>query len=1032
VGESLLEKAKEWRDLVLLAELGGWLHDLGKLSSDFVQSMTDQAYATGEEAEAIGEGETVLSASKKEWKHGQVFSDEEPHDGRRVSPKLKQTLQRSLTGSSGWLKQGALGTDDLSLENLVAGHHAPWDKLPALPWMQGLLVFADRDDSSEDEYNAVNILQRAPMQGATVFGREEPLAKGDLTALDKTRFALYPELEETLSAPRDLAAKRGELWGLLQGVMCHGLGKTQRAANDVRLDQHAWGVATRFKALLMRDLLDPPRAGQIRHTFRLLTVWWNWWELVTPFARLSDVVGRQVMLERLRAELRRATEEEYALGNRVYEDDNGVHFLVADLDWGDELESLIREEVNRMSDGEVQPVVCLGQSTRWVTDVVDQMKKAAREVPIIGRPAWVTSWETARSNEVCPVCQRRPLEGERDLCEWCETWRGEGIRKRLGKGTVWTSEIADDTGRVALVVARFDLERWLDGTMLHTLFITSPQDIAHLYPDMQDTTNWRHLRTGVQRLLKEGSLESLGKYQADVEGARRKLQQSEKSQIPPERQRMMRTEAKHQLQEAVGGFWAALIAREMDRYGGEKGRRIREMMASLQATYPQEEHAFLLGLARKNPSASRLLRVWQTTEEFLKIQADGLEKQVEERRRAVFTLEPKPRPGIYTAEVLILGRADLFVRPDGEAQTVECLKEEQVRRLQAEAPGQTLQLVSRESGKPLREPLACRIREVQVESYLPYQVITVSPNLLLAMVPADQAMQVAEELRSAYVAEFGKVQGRLPFHAGLIFMDAHYPMFAALDTARRLAETFDHLDEELVEAKVEDVKETGDGYNLALKSNRFGEWTWYVPALRGDGETDWYHPYFLVRGEQGMHERGMSLWGPEGRWVHVSELQGDDQIAFWPNLFDFLFLDTVSRRLDARVDSGTKRRPHPLLGRCSPRPYLLEGARHLREVWEAVCSVEGMSESKLTGATSLLARKWEDWGLAKGDEHRQTWEWLARETVLRDLGNNQGMHDTILNAILDGTFFDVVELYRHVLKKKVEAMPSARTEEAKG
>ncbi len=1014
--KSLLQRAKEWRDLVLLAELGGWLHDLGKLSSGFVQSKTDPAYATLGEAGAPGREGTDPSPPKGKWDHTQVFSDEEPYDGKRVPPLLKQALERTLTGPEGWADRGALGSDALTLERLVAGHQAPWDKLPALPWVQRLLVVADRDDSGEDQYNAVDLYQRKLAQAATVFGREKPLVKGDLTALDKTRLALYPELEKILSAPGDLAARRGQLWGVLQGVMCHGLGKTQRAANDVRLDQHVWGVATRFKAFVMRDLLDPPpdRQEYPRRTFRLLTVRWNWWEVITPVARLSDVVGRSAMLAGLRAALRRLVEDEYALGNRIYEDDNGVHFMVADLDWGDELESLIREEVNRTTDGEVQPVVRLDQPTRRVTDLVTQMDQAAREVPVVGRPAWAAKWGSSSSNGVCPVCQRRPLEGVRDLCQWCRDRRGDGIRSRLDRGTVWTGEIADENGRVALIVVRFGLDRWLDGTMLHTLFITSPQDLAAKPEDGKDesvqVTDWAELRRAISQLPEEFR-KPLGVARADEAPGRVPIETKEGTvrQWGTDRQ----------------GTPVGRLARWITgRYG--RLDHASQVAAELQAPPYQlpPEDGFALALARKNLSASRLLRVWQSTESFLNEQAAALGGLVKERQRVVFTLEAPPRPGIYTAEIPGLGQVDVFVRPESgeagrkKAQTIEWLEPGVAERLRAV---KQVRLVTDEQGHLVDRSVRCA--GVELESYLPYQVIAVSPNLHLAMVPADAAVQVAEDLRSAFVGEFGKVLGRLPFHVGLVFMDAHYPMFAALDAGRRLAEAFGSLARELKTAKLVAKEEQGDGFGLTLHSPRFGTWTWHVPSLRGDGEIDWYHPYFLVQEGEDLDGRGMSLRGPEGWWVHVSKLQSGDQIAFWPSLFDFLFLDTVSRRLEAHTAPGGDRRPHPLLGQnCSPRPYPLEGVSGLREVWAAIRSVPGMSESRLAGATSLLARKWADWDLANSDKHRQTWEWLARETAALHFHQNQ----TVLRALVDGTFFDAVELYRHVLRRKVE---TARREE---
>jgi len=1035
MSKTLLERAKEYRELVLLAELAGWLHDLGKLSSGFVLSKTDSAYATGVEAEVVGEEETISSATKEKWKHEQVFSDEEPHDGKRLSHELKQALQRPLTGPNGWLKEGALESDQVTLERLVAGHQAPWKKLPKLPWIQRLLVQADRDDSGEDEYNAVGLHQKGAVQSSSVFGREEPLARGDLQSLDQVRQGFYSKLEPLVTGGAP-AANRRQLWELLERTMKQGLGKTQRAANDVRLDQHAWGVAARFKAFLLRDLLDPPSAEQEppRRTFRLLTVLWNSWELITPFARLSDVVGREVMLAELRKALRQAIEEEYALGNRIYEDNDGVHFLIADLPWGRDLTELVCGIVNEVTGGEVQPVVQLSPPTERVTDLVEQMREARREVPVVGNPAWARQWADSPSGKVCPVCQRRPLEGERDLCPWCEKRRRGGIERRLtegGTGTVWTGEIADNHERLALIVARFNPEHWLDGTMLHTLFITSPQDMADLYPAMQNTADWHHIRIGVQRLLEGRSLDTPPKqYQSAVKKAQKRLQQSEEPHIPLERQLEMRAEAKRQLEEAVSGFWAALINREMDRYKGDKSKRISEVAENLQRDY-QPTDAFLLALARKNPSASRLLRVWQTTEEFLHQQARQVEVLVKERQRVVFTLDKMPLPsGIYKANVPILGRIDVFIRPkDGKVQTINFLTQA-LRPLRERLQEKKFHFVARERGRSLnneeKEPLS--IQDIELEDYRPYQVITASPNLLLMMVPADKAMEVTEKMQSAYVEEFGKVQDRLPFHVGLIFMNAHYPMFASLDTARRLVESFGQLDEKPSDAVLqENPEENGDGYDLSLHSDRFGAWTWHVPAQRGDRKTDWYHPYFLVQQGKDLEKRGMSLIGPKGRWVHVSKLQKDDRIAFRPNLFDFIFLDTVSRRLETQLDQETRRRSHPLLGEHhSPRPYLLERVRHLSEVWKAICNVDGMSETRLEGATSLLARKWEAWQLASADspERQAAWKsysWLVDQVAARDFGKKEELRKKIKEAIFDGSFFDTVELYRHILKQPIES-----------
>ncbi len=1014
--DSLLKKAKDFRETVLLAELGAWLHDLGKLSRQFVESKTDPAYVT---ADAGQETEPAT----KEWPHGAVLTQ----DREKIPQQLWDFLYQShLTA-----------LDAYTLSGLISDHH-----LSKPGHILALLKQADRNDSGEDEYNAAGLPQSRPVQRATVFGQEDDL---DLVPLDGLRRSLYAPLEALATAsPYD----RDQVWQLLCEALNAGLGKTQRAANDIRLDQHVWGVASRFKAFVMRDLLDPPAKGEIRNTFRLLTVQWNAWEAITPFARLSDVAGRMAMIARVREVLRQAIETEYAIGNRIYEDDDGIHFLVADLEWGTELETLARAIVNRESGGELLPVVMLSERTKRVkdpagqmagtervTDLAPQMAEARKQLPIVGEPAWLEVWQETDARELCPVCRRRPSPGDGALCDWCAQQRSTGAEKRRERsgirqdkkrptqpaGTLQTGELADERGKTALIVARFDLEDWLKGDLLHTLFITSPQDMATVPSDSEEAkkvipvpvANWSELVQAIAQIPEEYLHPLVNPDGKEPDGDEINAQQVN-----------LRNWGK-QRKETPSGQLARWLTAQFGRL-----QSIAKSAHSIQDVQgvPLRE-AFLLVLARKNPSAGRLLRVWQTTEKFLQDQAYALAGAVgPQRQRAVLTLDGVlPPEDYYTAELPVLGTVEVLVRTDGKVQTTTFVKPEQMARFQAMARGAPLRWVAAEKTVPAD---TVKIGNVLVEPYAPYQVITVSPNLLLAMVPADRALAIARQLQADYAKEFSKVQGRLPFHVGLVFMDAHYPMFAALDTARRLAETFDTLGnrwmEATVAAKTPDSPEA-ESYTLRLNSERFGSWEWTISARLGNGAPDWYHPYVLVKQGAGLAERGMSLQGPYGRWVHISQVAVGDKIEFLPNLLDFISLDTVSRRLEAGLLPDATRRPHALLGPChSPRPYLLERVNELQAVWDAICNVPGMSESRLQAATTLLARKWEEWQLSQHDTHRAEYEWLVKHTVARDFAGNA----VIERAILDGLYFDVMDLYRHILKQSLEKSKTQTTEEA--
>jgi hypothetical protein len=90
-------------------------------------------------------------------------------------------------------------------------------------------------------------------------------------------------------------------------------------------------------------------------------------------------------------------------------------------------------------------------------------------------------WQ-GRTADLCPVCGLRPQASSRSpagrlrLCEVCAGRRAHRARdwSQTLSTTIWTDEVADDSARLALLVGRFDLGPWLDGTMVRTLLVTDP------------------------------------------------------------------------------------------------------------------------------------------------------------------------------------------------------------------------------------------------------------------------------------------------------------------------------------------------------------------------------------------------------------------------------------------------------------------------------------------------------------------------------------------------------------------------------
>ncbi len=115
----------------------------------------------------------------------------------------------------------------------------------------------------------------------------------------------------------------------------------------------------------------------------------------------------------------------------------------------------------------------------------DEMPQLVRHLEPVVRssdPAWLDGVWGSRSADLCPVCKLRPQASPRSsagrlrLCEVCAGRRAHRARdwsRRLST-TIWTDEVADHNARLALLVGRFDLGPWLDGTMVKTLLVTDP------------------------------------------------------------------------------------------------------------------------------------------------------------------------------------------------------------------------------------------------------------------------------------------------------------------------------------------------------------------------------------------------------------------------------------------------------------------------------------------------------------------------------------------------------------------------------
>lgn len=311
-----------------------------------------------------------------------------------------------------------------------------------------------------------------------------------------------------------------------RAAFLQALGETRRPANDVTLWDHCYSVASLYKAALAKVLIEEKWTAPKDIHWRILRVSFDGFGFWAQAHHVTDMLGRREAIADALDRVREALEITCPLGNEIYRDENGSAFLMPDLgDRHTELEETVCDLVKNAVDRTVhedKPVTTdlsgeLVPACRWHCEPVrddkegkdDKDVKGAQEKnmayafgatvqkapPPLARDlgqmdAW---WRPPQSEgkEICTVCGVRPvgyrpegvkLDGwvrsdkaeKRHVCCVCLHRRGRRAQEWLTQGdnrTIWADEVADENGRFALIVGRFDLSRWLDGTLVRTLLV---------------------------------------------------------------------------------------------------------------------------------------------------------------------------------------------------------------------------------------------------------------------------------------------------------------------------------------------------------------------------------------------------------------------------------------------------------------------------------------------------------------------------------------------------------------------------------
>jgi len=1049
-----LEKLSENqnRQAVLLAELAGLLHNLGKLDPNF---FPNQVSDTSSAIRQIRTGKQFIEGYKfKRFAQLSAGFLAKARSSIASTAKLDPTtLPPVAAGDLGRAQQQAAenfneffrGTGVLdqaetvqlqALQFAVGGESWPLTDLLTLFWDDKFVYKASGDDYQRQyalacwltQPNAVFplllALSHGEMSGSEKYRIADdpitgnPVAAGveqSKTSFDQLRIATAFgfEPDQTLdiwnfqsakksliaSLPTTLAEVVTKRQGWVQAIrmtLKRGLGDSQWPVNEISLWDYASSIAALFKACMTKSILEGKVADANQMHWRWLSLRLDGLDYLFQANRVADLIARHDALEKALGVVQKSLECSTPLGNEVYRDEHGSYFVIPDLqgvsvgELKTQIEAIVRKALTAEGYEDVQPHISLGEGP-----LQGKRLNLGREMQRLGAPeqstigvATMSTWWQEQREEICTVCQIRPqgfvprlgaqelvsphLAKKRKVCGVCLVRRQGRARRwaeqEYAQATIWSDEVVDENGRLALITGCFDLNHWLDGVLIESL--------------------------------------------------------------------------------ALGH----------DQTSGQPVSKF--------ASFP------------------RVQRVWSTTKQFwqdveaeLRLQADILHPHHlrDDRRRLKLTVEQDLQLEEYHVYELRLGDVSLSVLWDGR-QLVSTDNLSYVARqlnpdngrfspvdgalavgvwIDERKNDRTFRLIEPPEIGSLTSEFTIRIRHVDYEdsTYASQIPILAEPRTFMALVPADKALDVVRAIAAKYEREMGKVRNRLPLTLGVVYAERRTPLRAVLEAGRRMLVQRPLGPMDAWEVRQDVVRQTGPlpkvASDLADGTQQFQEWyavslanqaldrtlTWYVPAVMGDGQTeDCWYPYVFLKTDTEPTDRNRRFQAPNpwtgqtGWLVHVGELKEGDAVYFTPPTLDFEFLDTAGRRFEIAYDETGRRR-----GR-SARPYLLEELTTLDAAWEAIAGPAGLTNSQIHALRDLIETKRQEWRPVPADCARDAGMfWRFCRDALLAAQWPEGCRPTgdalyrLTSCAASGLLNDVIELRMGIMKESSQR--SANQEE---
>ncbi len=996
------------REAILIGEIGALLHDIGKLHPDFIKKNS---------AENIGS-----------FKHANIDDFLNPDLVNLIKSKKFDVIINSTT---------------TNIYNLITKHHER-----KIDDIVKFLKRCDQKDSADDKGVVRKKQHLDDTWIVSPFGYKKE--KIDLLCLQKR----LEDLEDTLivlfknyvSGAMSLSCFRESLMNTLKTSFSHALGETRIPSNDVTLWDHSYSTASLFKSLLAAEVcgVKDPKKPQ----WRIFGVCWNGMEFINRGKKIAEIKAREEIIENIKEKLRNKFEDEIPVGNAIYEDTNGIYFTFPDLN--DKSKKLAKEcakealeIIYKESDNELWPFFTLSRASSTLTIIAEELKSASekRKIPkmsptlfIEGKPEEVfENPELATPSEgqdVCPICRIRPKNEKAERCDVCEERRRGRLEQWLSnrQDTIWIDEVADKNNRVTLISLNFYLDRWLDGTMIGTIYSQSFED----WLDKEKENLFKIQDELIKKMKKQ--IESLENVIENMKSA--------KDSSSVENRINEKIKEKEELERKIKQFTFILnsdkktVYRVLDVFFDLKDHKKeyekikidgKEFAAKILDTFFQDvsitsehlvkhwgnikeriESETKENLARylftQNPSPARLYRIWKETEEFFDFVVRKIRNEIYNNKwkRIRFTINKgdlKQKLKDNTTYILKVDNLKpenilVFHNRDGEFYTIESLDKFEFNKKKGEEavkealkqefksiapedePDKNLLKFSSDSNEKIKPDE----KSIETEEYYPLIEINKSPLSLRLIVPASDSMRIIELIIKLYNERFEKVLGKLLLNVKLLVAKRKFPLYVLLDAEKRMLEC--------------------DEFKTQKPMN---------PWWNMDGQRyAWYYSFYPTKAAE-----------KDGKYTldDLSSISKGKIFSLYPGYFDFdLLLGTTDRY---NIYYKGKKRGEEDYKLFSRRPYYFYQISEMLELWDILS--ENLSASQINFIEEMLTSKLREWRDIEGGNKKAVLREFA-EAVLKDAfgskWNNLREETKFLfvNSAINGLLLDTIILFRHVIK----------------